>query len=142
MKNLFFVAILAAIAVPAVAQTPTHFIPMTSCRAIDTRNWNAYPLWPEVTYAIEVAPCFVPPNAKAVHVTLTVTGTTGAGFIGVWGSGPWPGTSAISYERAGQTISTSLPVKVVPGWYGPNFSIIVGVSGAHVIVDVLGYYVE
>jgi hypothetical protein len=120
----------------------THFVPMDTCRVTDTRYYNAFPLWPGFTYRVSLPPCSIPREAVAVVGTLTVTDTQGAGFLGVWsGTGAYPGTSALSYERAGQTISNAFTVKTRNEYEGSGFSVAIGVSGTHLIVDIVGYYV-
>lgn len=149
MKSTLVLA-LALAAQAAFAQEPTrksspgltHYVPINSCRAMDTRWYNTFPLWAGTTYVVETSQCFVPASAKAVQVSLTVTGTTGPGFVGAWGPGEWRGTSVLTFEREGQTISTNFPTMTTTSFFGASFNVIFGVSGAHMIVDVLGYYVE
>jgi dienelactone hydrolase len=71
------------------------------------------------------------PGAGPVQANLTVTGAAAAGFVTVWGDGPWPGTSNVN-AGPGATVAN----QAVPG----DESGIQALSnaGAHLIVDVTG----
>ncbi len=77
----------------------------------------------------------VPAGAVGVMVTLTVTGSTGAGFLSAWPAGPWPNTSSLNFA-AGQTIATT----TVSGC-GPSATFqVLANQPTNVLVDVIGYY--
>jgi hypothetical protein len=74
-------------------------------------------------------------SAKAVVVTLTISGPQTRGFAAAWPTGPWPGTSSINFA-AGQDIATTTLVGC-----GPSASIqILSNAVTNFLVDVIGYY--
>lgn len=75
------------------------------------------------------------PGATAVGVNITLTDTTGAGYVGAWASGPWPGTSVINSSEPLENIANFVIVPVAPDG---TFQLLTQKS-AHLIVDVLGY---
>jgi hypothetical protein len=127
---------------------------VTPCRIVDTRNAvgaftagqaRTFDLdglgGPATTYAQQGGvgtSCNIPyGKVTAAAMTITVTETTGPGFITAWGLGTQPLTSVLNWV-AGQTIANTTIVPIVPN-SGTDFSIY-SYSGAHVIIDVVGYY--
>jgi hypothetical protein len=81
------------------------------------------------------------PHAAILNVT--VTATTGNGFLAVYPPGtPWPGTSTLNWS-AGQTVANGVQVGVGLGGNLGTTGVWLRFGGmglAHVIVDLLGYY--
>jgi hypothetical protein len=81
----------------------------------------------------------VPSGSSAATVSLTVTGTTGSGFLAVFKEGvAYPGNSNLNWYAAGQTIAVTTVSAV-----STLSRIIVRAGGGgstHVIIDVIGYH--
>jgi len=76
-------------------------------------------------------------NADAVVLTVTVTDTSGAGFLTIWPTGqPRPVVSSLNWAP-GQTIANAVTVK--PGT-GGKVSVFNAAGNADVIVDVIGSF--
>ncbi|MFO1536443.1 MAG: hypothetical protein ACKOVH_01235, partial [Actinomycetota bacterium] len=80
-----------------------------------------------------------PANAASALVNLTITDTTGAGFLSLFPAGTaWPSTASINWSASGQTLATSVTVAVSSAG---AINIYAGGGGsAQVVVDLLGYY--
>jgi hypothetical protein len=82
-------------------------------------------------------------SPHAALLNLTVTGTTGNGFLAVYPPGtPWPGTSTVNWS-AGQTVANGVQVAVGVGGDRATAGVWLRCGGggqAHVIADLLGYY--
>ena len=81
----------------------------------------------------------VPSGSSAATVSLTVTGTTGNGFLALFKDGvAYPGNSNLNWYATGQTIAVTTVSAV------SNLSRVVvragGAGSTHVIIDVLGYH--
>jgi hypothetical protein len=76
------------------------------------------------------------PGAAAVGVNITLVQADGGGFVAGWASGPYPGTSLINATAVGATIANFV---VVPVAADGTFQILTS-RGAHLIVDVMGYF--
>jgi hypothetical protein len=127
---------------------------VTPCRIVDTRNavgafsggqTRTYDLdglgGAATTYAQQggvAASCSVPyGKATAAALNITVTGTTAPGYLTAWGLGTQPNASVLNWAT-GDTIANTTIVPIVPS-ASTDFSIYSS-SGAHVIIDVLGYF--
>jgi hypothetical protein len=77
----------------------------------------------------------VPREARGALITLTVTGTGGAGFASAWPTGAWPGTSSINFSSANASVATTTVVGLASG----TFQILASTS-TDVLIDVIGYY--
>ena len=81
----------------------------------------------------------VPAGAAAAMVTLTLTGTSAAGFMGMWRNGlADPGTSSINWDHSGTNVAVTTVVALdaaaqLIAKVGPNAS-------THFIIDVIGFY--
>lgn len=81
----------------------------------------------------------VPAGAAAAMVTLTLTGTSAAGFMGMWRNGLTdPGTSSINWDHAGTNVAVTTVVALdaaaqLIAKVGPNAS-------TNFIIDVIGFY--
>jgi hypothetical protein len=82
-------------------------------------------------------------SAHAAILNLTVTATTGPGFLAVYPPGtPWLGTSTLNWS-AGQTVANGVQVAVGVGGDRDTVGVWLrcgGMGQAHVIADLLGYY--
>ncbi len=81
----------------------------------------------------------VPAGAAAALLNITVDQTEGSGFISLFPSGTWPGTSAINWSASNQTIANNATVAV-----SSTASVKIYCNGTpgsktHVIIDLLGY---
>jgi hypothetical protein len=126
--------------------TAGRFIPSNPVRILDTRPWSA------VNYAADkpkagamvrvsaVASGSPVPAGKAgaVVVGLTVTETSGPGFFQVAAGGSLvPGASSVlNSDSTGQTIANTITVPLASDG---TFDVYTQL-GAHVIIDVLGWY--
>jgi len=112
-------------------------------RKLDTRSPG--PFTGKLAGGVTIAPISLlpelPAGAKAAVLNVTVTQTEGAGFLGLFPDGTaWPHTSSINWSGPGQTVANGTTVSVSPAG---ALSIICGGTAdakAHVIVDLLGYY--
>lgn len=92
--------------------------------------------------AVTALPTFTSPNGysvSAVVATVTVTRTTGSGYLTVWsGQGPKPTASNANWAGAGQTVASQVVIPVVDDLH--QF-VGVAVTGgrADVVVDVSAY---
>lgn len=82
----------------------------------------------------------VPPYANAVLVTLTVTNTSGGGFVSLFKAGiAWPGTSSINWSGANSSVATTQLVQCsaaedIIAYCAPGES-------TDIIIDVIGYQI-
>ncbi len=123
---------------------PGAFQAMTPCRLADTRG----PAFPAALHPPTLAAgvsqnwavsgnCGVPANASAVSANFTATDTQGGGFLLVWPQGgAMPTVSTLNYT-AGQTVANAA---IVPLSAGGQISLVAGVAGTNMIMDVNGYY--
>lgn len=135
---------------PVVVTTapPGKFIPIRPCRIVDTRGGapfvgGAFGAGEARDYQLSasVAPCDgLPTTVSAFSLNITVTQAGGPGFIAAYPRGvpPVPLVSTLNYET-GQTIANAA---IVPTDAQGFITLVAGVSGTHVIVDVNGYYQE
>lgn len=79
----------------------------------------------------------VPAVAYAVEANLTVTGTTGSGFLRVAPAGSATATSVVNWTQA---LSTRANATTVPLSVSREFAAAVAGSGSHAVVDISGYY--
>jgi PKD repeat protein len=119
-----------------------RYIPLTPCRALDTREAEQAPaLQQQVTRAVQIrGNCGVPPDAKAAMMNLTVIGPTGTGYVVAFPSGiALPGASTINFAAGelAQANGTIVPLSQVLSndlsLYGNNGTV-------HVVIDVFGYF--
>jgi hypothetical protein len=126
------------------ATNPVAFIGVTPCRVADTRGANGTFGGPILTagvprsFPIPTGPCAgIPPNAQAYSLNLTVTGTLGTGFIKIYPQGgAAPVVSTVNYDT-GQTIANAA---IVPAGTAGGITVVAGVHGTQLILDINGYY--
>jgi len=137
------VGVRETLALPSAA---LPFVAIAPCRVVDTRGGapfagGAYAAAESRDYQFSAAasPCNgIPASAAAFSLNFTVTQTAGPGFLAVFPRGPRPVplVSTINYA-SGQTIANAA---VVPGDASGFITVLAGVSGTHVIIDINGYY--
>jgi trimeric autotransporter adhesin len=132
----------------AAAQVPTPplpFVAIDPCRVVDTRgNGFGGPFGPPSLVAGVprdfplVGQCGVPPEAQAVSLNVTATNTLGVGFFLLHpAGGATPLVSTLNY-LPGLTVANAALAPLGPG----GLTVIAGVSGADLILDVNGYFVD
>jgi len=125
------------------------FVGVTPCRLVDTRV-STSPNFP-VPYGPPSLGAGTPrnfdlnndpkctgiPAAQAYSLNITVTNTQGPGFILIYPQGgAQPTVSTLNYI-AGQTVANAA---IVPAGTGGGVTVIAGVSGADLIIDINGYF--
>src|SRR5215831_18281615 len=123
---------------------PNAFVGVSPCRIVDTRGsagpYGAPSLSPGVSrnFALASGPCpGFPGSIAAYSLNITVTNTLGPGFIKIYPQGgSAPVVSTLNYV-AGQTVANAA---IVPAGTGNGVTVVAGVSGTDLIIDVNGYY--
>jgi hypothetical protein len=118
----------------AAASAPAAFVPVGPVRILDTRATS--PLAGGEMRVVRPG-AVIPVGATAAVISLAVTETSAAGFVSAWASGPWPGTSAINMDRAGQTRAN---LAVVPLAGDGSFTVMANVP-THLVADLTGVFV-
>jgi hypothetical protein len=139
-----------ASAVPAFADGPFQFFPLTPCRIADTRNANGVNGGPAITvfttrtFRIQGS-CNVPVGAKAVTLNVTVVQPGEAGWLGLYPSATsFSGTSTINFNTGEFAIANGAIVPLSPAQN--DISVLWGdyssnrVVTTNVILDVTGYF--
>ena len=140
---------LAGVHVDTPARTGVHaaelgakFVPHEPLRVLDSRTGVGMPAHKligqeSVTLRFDES-TGVPADATAVALNVTVTESSGAGFVSAWPTGtPRPTVSSVNVTSADQTIAN---FAIVP--LGANRSIdLFTYSGAHLVVDYSGFWV-
>ena len=128
------------------AGSPGVFVPFSPCRIADTRAGSGFagsygapsiPGGTSRTMNVVASGCSgIAAYATAVSLNVTATNTQGAGFLMVYpAGGATPQVSTLNY-LAGQTLANAAIVPLGSG----SITIVAGVSGTDVIVDVNGYF--
>jgi hypothetical protein len=116
----------------------TEYVEVSSQRLFDSRQalFGGAKLAAGSVKQLQVVGQFVPPNARAVVLNVTIAEPDASGFATVYpGGAPQPNTSNLNY-RAGQAI----PNAVIVG-LGPTGALNVFTSAStHLLVDVVGYF--
>jgi hypothetical protein len=129
----------------AAAASALPFFTLAPCRLADTRYGAGFsgPFGPPSIPGSTLrsfpitGQCGIPANAQAVSFNFTVTNTLGPGFLVVYPQGSAvPNVSTLNYVGY-QTVANAA---VVPLGAGGGLSVIPGVSGTDLIIDVNGYY--
>jgi hypothetical protein len=129
------------------ATPPRVFIGVQPCRLVDTRAGSGFPtgfggpsLSPGVprSFDLDNGPCpGLPSGIDAYSLNVTVTTTAGPGHLVIF---PQGGTqvdvSSINYV-GGQTIANAV---IVPAGTGGGVTVIAGVSGTNLLIDINGYF--
>jgi hypothetical protein len=124
------------------------FVAVAPCRLVDTRQAGfpagygapALAAGSPRNFDLNSSPSCtgIPGEVEAYSLNLTVTNTLGPGFLKVYpqgGSVP-ADVSSLNYV-AGQTIANAA---IVPAGIGGGITVIAGVSGTHLIIDINGYF--
>jgi uncharacterized small protein (DUF1192 family) len=130
-----------------LASSPVPFIAITPCRIVDTRVGFGFPsgygppaLSPgaERSFDLVNGPCpGLSPEVVAYSLNITAVGPAGPGHLVIWPTGSTPpNVSSINYT-AGQTIANAV---IVPAGNNGAVSVVAGVSGTNLLVDINGYY--
>ncbi len=133
------------------ATGPGIFVPFTPCRMVDTRAGFGFTgsygppalagsgsrNFPMTSAS---GPCpGIPTGAKAISLNVTVVNTAGSGFIMIYPQGgSVPGVSTLNYN-AGQVVGNAA---IVPLSMTGGITVVAGVSGTDLILDVNGYFVS
>ncbi len=121
------------------------FVGLTPCRLVDTRgNGFGGPFGPPGLAAGAprdfplAGQCGIPVEAQAVSLNVTATNTLGPGFFLLHpAGGATPLVSTLNY-LGGETVANAALVPLGPG----GLTVIAGVAGADLILDVNGYFVD
>ncbi|HBL27620.1 MAG TPA: hypothetical protein DD490_12350 [Acidobacteria bacterium] len=125
---------------PATGQG-LSFSTLTPCRIFDTRPASALQSGSTTLFEIGAA-CGVPAAAKAVAVTITAVGPTGAGYMTLVPEGlPVPLVSTITFA-AGQTRTNNAILSLSAGSVGSieAKAVVAGNGQVHLVLDVTGYF--
>jgi hypothetical protein len=127
--------------------SPLPLIGLTPCRIVDTRGNGFTGAYGPPSLA-QGSPrdfalfgkCGIPASAGVVSLNVTVTNTQGPGFISIYPTGTsQPTVSTLNYV-AGQTVANAAVVPIGSVGAGGAVTVVAGVSGADLIIDVNGYY--
>ena len=115
------------------------FVPVSPTRLLDSRE-PPLGLKPGKNRTAQVAVAGIAglpaTGIGAVVVNATVTDTTASGFFSLWPAQTYrPTTSSLNVTRIGQTIANHVITPVSPGGFGFYTQ-----NGAHLIVDIAGWY--
>jgi hypothetical protein len=120
------------------------FVGVTPCRIVDTRGPDGAYGGPILTQAstrsfdLNDGPCpGIPAGVAAYSLNVTATQTQGAGFLSIWPQGATPPTVSTLNYVANETVANAA---IVPAGTGGGISVVAGVSGAHLIIDIDGYF--
>ena len=117
---------------PAATARAGRFVAAAPARLLDTRATAKVPAGG--TVGVLAAAAGVPADATAVAVNFTFTDTAAPGYFTVFGAGARPAVSTGNADAAGQTRAI---FTVVPTTDRVN---VFSQSGAHVVVDLVGYF--
>jgi hypothetical protein len=123
---------------------PVPFIGVTPCRIVDTRGpagtfgGPSLPASMPRNFPLPTGPCTgIPASVSAYSLNITVTNTQGPGFISIYPQGgAAPLVSTLNY-LANQTLANAA---IVPAGTSGGVTVVAGVSGTDLIIDINGYY--
>lgn len=144
VRQLLLVALLLLVAMPALADGPFRFYPITPCRLVDTRTGFGGALVHNTTRDFQVqGVCGVPVGAKAAALNVTVFQPTQNGHLRLFPSGTTlPTISTINFQT-GIVIANGAVVSLSSSTNDLSVYTFLGnVAGAttHFILDVTGYF--
>jgi hypothetical protein len=121
------------------------FYPLTPCRLVDTRGpaspWGAPRMSAGETRVFELGGrCGIPPDAAALALNVTVTGSDAPGFVTLFESGASRPPTTTSSFQAGQTRANNALIKLTG--HPPGLAVYSGAAGGglDLILDVTGYF--
>ena len=130
-------------AAPPVIASAAHFVPITPCRLVDTRNANGPFGGPGITggtsrdFVIPSGACGIPSSATAYSLNVAVVPQLHLGYLTVWPTGQAQPFVATLNSLDGRIKSNAAIVSA-----GANGAISVFATDmTHVILDVNGYFV-
>ncbi len=112
------------------------------CRLVDTRTSTPLGSGVERVFTLTGGACGVPATARAVALNVTVTGSTGQGFVTLApGNFAIPATSTLNFS-AGQTRANNAVSALSTDGQGrvKAFASVTGPGSVHLILDVAGYF--
>lgn len=142
-RQLLLVAFLLLSAMPALADGPFRFYPITPCRLVDTRSGYGGILNALSTRTFTVqGVCGVPAGAKAAALNVTVFQPGATGHLRVYPSNvATPNISTINFQ-SGNTIANGAVVSLAPTT--PDLAVYTYLTNnaaqTHMIIDVTGYF--
>ncbi|MES1242752.1 MAG: hypothetical protein ABUT39_14140 [Acidobacteriota bacterium] len=142
VRQLLLVALLLLTAMPALADGPFRFYPITPCRLVDTRSTEAPALAAGSTRDFQVqGKCGVPVGAKAAALNATVFVPSSNGHLRLFPSGsPLPNISTINFQ-SGIVIANGAVVSLSANANDLSVYTFLGTGGStHFILDVTGYF--
>lgn len=127
------------------SKKPLSLVLVSPCRVVDTRGnrfsglFGPPALAPEKPREFPLSgSCGVPRDAVAVQANVTVTGAEGAGYLLAYATGePQPTASVLNFG-AGASQANAAVLGLGPGG---SVTVMAGLAGTHLIIDVHGYYV-
>jgi len=134
----------------AASPTQTGFIPITPCRIVNTQNpagkfavgeVREYFMYGDTSPQGGSASCGIPFTASALEVAVTAVGAEGEGYLRLYPAGqPEPNATFLNYTDVFNAENAGT-IRVTPRT-GDNLAVKAFQRRTHVIIDVLGYYVD
>jgi len=122
------------------------FQSVTPCRVVNTRNaigpfgGPSIPASGSRDFALNANPSCpgIPAGVGAYSINVTAADTGGAGFLKLYPTGGTvPVVSTVNYSGPGQAVANAA---IVPAGSGGAVTVVAGVSGANVLIDINGYF--
>ena len=141
---LAFLLLFAAGAIPAAADGPFQFFPLTPCRAVDTRTGFGGALTENTVRTFTVqGVCGVPSGAKAFAGNVTVFQPTAKGHLRVYPSNiATPLVATITYAGGETAVANGAIVPLATST--PDLAVftyfVAAGNNTHFILDVTGYF--
>jgi hypothetical protein len=119
-----------------------EFIPLTPCRALDTRVTGT-PVPANATTTIQISgvtpgpggDCGVPATAVGAALNFTITEAQGPGHLTVWSSGSLPVASVVNFVP-GENVANAVDIGLGAG----GTVLVQPLVTTHLVVDVYGYF--
>lgn len=141
-SSLVLGVLAASLALPALAQTTAklHFVPVTPCRVIDTREGPspATPLTAQTRVVPVAGTCGVPAEAKAFSLNVTAVPLQPLSYLTIWPTGEAQPFASLLNSWSGSIVAAATLTKS-----GSNGAVSVFTTDpTHIVIDVNGYFVE
>jgi hypothetical protein len=127
----------------SAVSAPTHFVPVSPCRVMDTRNPGGSLGGPAIAagtsrnFPIPIGGCGIPSAAAAYSLNIAVVPKTHLGFLTVWPAGPQPLVATLN-SLDGRIKSNAA---IVPAGLNGAISVF-ATDTTDVILDINGYFVS